>query len=288
MVACFIAAQPVSAIQGVRVAPSSTHTSPSAVKVGIRDLIRKEIRNEIGEDIHDELASKLTNGGAFTLQGLPTGGLPLTCAIPRCSRSPSCRGAECCGTQMFKAVSAITGWMDSNSIEYVLLHGTLLGAYRDNDIIPWTGDVDLGIYSKDVGKLIAQKDIPWHFGYKDCFVVPRGCEYHANSSGFPGTYSSFTMGEGSGAESKGYCDGRDPSTCSYYVDFYVLDDPAHGGSIAKSCIENSLGSDGHVMKTTVKIRGKEFAAPSRIEDCLVARYGESWATPDTHEKFNGS
>merc|ERR1712032_99310 len=123
--------------------------------------------------------------------------------------------------------------MTKNDVEYYVLFGTLLGAHRDKDIIPWSGDLDLGIYSKDVLKLTTQKDIPWSFGYQNSFVIPRGCENH--HEGFPGNYSKFKMPD------IGYCIGGDVF-CSYYVDLYVLDSPFHGGRIAKKCIASSLDS----------------------------------------------
>lgn len=232
---------------------------------------------EQSDETRTTLASYSTNRGTLTLQGLPTGGTPMTCNVPQCSRADGCQGAECCNTQMFEAVSAISDWMKSNDVDYTLLFGTLLGAYRDNDVIPWTGDVDIGIYSKDVAKLIGQTDIPWHFGYKDTFDIPRGCENH--HPGFPGAYSKFTMGN------SGFCPGGS-AQCSYYIDLYVLDEPHHGGNIARSCIAKSLGPDGRVKTSTVEIRGKIFTAPLQAEDCLVAKYGPNWKTPDASEAFH--
>jgi len=226
------------------------------------------------------ISSQFTNGGTFTLQGrvvpMQQSGVPMSCDIPMCSRNCS-EGAECCATQMFEALSEITSWMKKNDVEYSVLFGTLLGAHRDKDIIRWTGDVDLGIYSKDVLKLTTQKDIPWRFGYQNSFAIPRGCENH--HKGFPGEYSKFQMGHG------GYCKGGD-AFCSYYIDLYVLDSAPHGGDLAKNCIASSLDSGGHLKKTIVEIRGKEFDAPAEVEDCLVAHYGSNWKNPDPRESFN--
>jgi len=229
----------------------------------------------------DVMSSSLTNGGTFTLQGrwFPRkSGVPMSCAIPICSRNCS-QGAECCATQMFNALSEITSWMKENDVKYSLLFGTLLGAHRDKDIIQWTGDLDIGIYAKDVVKLTMQKDIPWSFGYQDSFTIPRGCDNNLDSS-FPGKLSKFQMG------GSGFCADGDPS-CSYYVDLYVIDSPLHGGNIAKKCLASSLDSDGHLKQKVVEIRGKEFDAPAAVEDCLVAEYGADWKTPDSSESFHG-
>jgi len=172
---------------------------------------------------------------------------------------------------MFHALSEITGWMEKNSVEYVILAGTLLGAYRDMDIIPWTADVDIGIYAKDVAKLIAQQDIPWNFAYKRSFGIPRGCE--DGHPGFPGNYSKVDLTD------SGWCSEGDP-LCSYYIDLYVIDSPAHGGNIANQCLSHSQHRpDGKLITTTVEVRGKRFVAPSSIEACLAAVYGPSWRAP---------
>merc|ERR1719272_1656280 len=112
------------------------------------------------------------------------------CSTPVCDRSEICKGPLCCNTVMFEALSSVTDWFDRNSVDYVVLDGTLLGGARDKDIIPWTADLDIGISAKDVPKLINQTDIPFHFAYKHEVIIPRGCEDH--NPGFPGKYSDST------------------------------------------------------------------------------------------------
>ncbi len=43
--------------------------------------------------------------------------------------------------------------LDENDIEYFLIFGTLLGAYRDKDFIKYDRDIDIGIFSSDKEKL---------------------------------------------------------------------------------------------------------------------------------------
>ncbi len=43
---------------------------------------------------------------------------------------------------------------DKHNINYWLGYGTALGIFRDNRIIPWDSDVDVGIWAKDILKLI--------------------------------------------------------------------------------------------------------------------------------------
>lgn len=261
---------PSKARREVMNAPSRANTNSKT---------HEEVISRSSKTTQKVMSSTLTNAGTFTLQGrwLPTGGVPMSCAIPMCDRSCS-HGVECCATQIFEALSQITSWMDSNNVEYVVLFGTLLGAHRDQDIIQWTGDLDLGIYSKDVAKLTAQRDIPWSFGYSDSFGIPRGCEN--NHTGFPGEYSKFQMGDG------GFCEAGDPS-CSYYIDLYVLDEYEHGGKIAENCTASSKDLDGRVSRSRVQIRGQQFYAPSEVEGCLEAQYGANWKVPDASESFHG-
>eukprot|EP00928_Gymnodinium_smaydae_P078455 TRINITY_DN6245_c0_g1_i1.p1 TRINITY_DN6245_c0_g1~~TRINITY_DN6245_c0_g1_i1.p1 ORF type:complete len:286 (+),score=16.08 TRINITY_DN6245_c0_g1_i1:61-918(+) len=234
----------------------------------------------------------LTNRKTSTLQGRLARGdgedVHMSCSFPACSRAASCRGAECCSHQMFEAVSTITDYMKKADIDHVLLFGTLLGAYRDHDIIPWTGDIDIGIFSADVPKIVAQHEIPWSFGYTDRFQIPRGCENH--HPGFPGVYKSSTE-NASGFPFDDCMAQNNPLVCSYYIDLYVLDDENHGGDIADACLSSNwrdgVQKRGQLLKTKVTMRGKQFNAPANIERCLRADYGNHWRTPDPEHSFKG-
>lgn len=45
--------------------------------------------------------------------------------------------------------------LDANGIEFWLDWGTLLGAIREGNIIPWDNDLDIGIFKKDLEKLLS-------------------------------------------------------------------------------------------------------------------------------------
>ena len=52
--------------------------------------------------------------------------------------------------------------LDDNNIEFILDYGTLLGAYRDNQFIPYDSDIDISICSTDydrVHKLLNNEDL---------------------------------------------------------------------------------------------------------------------------------
>ena len=45
------------------------------------------------------------------------------------------------------------GILEKNNIQYWLCHGTLLGIVRDNELIPWDTDIDIGVwYSKNLNE----------------------------------------------------------------------------------------------------------------------------------------
>lgn len=209
------------------------------------------------------------SGRTSALIGMPTTAHPLAvsgrldCDVPLCSRDLACSGNLCCNTQMFEAASEITKWMSAKGIEHVLLFGSLLGAHRDHDVIPWTNDVDIGVYSKDVPAITAQKDIPWSFAYDG--GIGRGCESH--HPGFTGEFEHITSWDHAAPR-------------SYYIDLYVLDQPEHGGDIAKPCVSPSVDGNGQLQTTFVDIRGTKFKAPLHIEQCLEGTYGQDWRIPD--------
>ncbi|KAM6111606.1 ribitol 5-phosphate transferase FKRP [Phoenicopterus ruber ruber] len=58
----------------------------------------------------------------------------------------------CCLRALRETARHVTGALEAAGVRYWLEGGSLLGAARLGDIIPWDYDVDLGIYREDVGK----------------------------------------------------------------------------------------------------------------------------------------
>lgn len=82
-----------------------------------------------------------------------------------------------------KMLSKINKFLNKNQIRYVICGGTLLGAIRHHDIVPWDDDVDISILEEDVGKLLSLTNeltsigfelVPVYFGYK---IYPIGFKY---------------------------------------------------------------------------------------------------------------
>jgi len=199
----------------------------------------------------------------------------IICSVPRCERSilTRCNKSSCCSTKMYEGLSQITDWLDAQSITYVVLAGTLLGAHRDQDIIPWTSDLDIGIFQNDSEKVFEQHAIPFNF-VSSC--PARGCEARVTESdqeivsvkisGFPG--SSVLQG--------------------YYIDFYLIDDSERGGSIHEESLASSGGGNRErLRRTNVTIRGKQFWAPADVEGYLDCHYKMNWKVPDPQHKGGG-
>jgi len=205
---------------------------------------------------------------------------PITCSVPRCERSnfERCNESLCCSTQMYEGLSQITDWLDARAIRYVVLAGTLLGAHRDQDIIPWTSDLDIGIFQNDSEKVFEQRAIPFRFGYDPWFSMPRGCEARVTESDkkIGVEYISVVptrseLASGSSLSKKG----------GYDIDLYLIDDNTRGGSVHEKCLASSGGAYREGLRTTlVTIRGKQFRAPANVGEYIECKYGKNWRIPD--------
>ncbi len=56
--------------------------------------------------------------------------------------------------------------LNKQEIEYWVIGGTVLGSVRHGQIVPWDDDVDIGIYEKDLDKLLRLNDELKKFGFE--------------------------------------------------------------------------------------------------------------------------
>lgn len=200
------------------------------------------------------------------------------CVTPRCQRHEGCQGPSCCQEVMFRALVEITEFFDRNAIDYAILFGTLLGAARDKDIIPWTADLDIGIYQRDAPRLWNQDEIPFSFGFTPNYWFTRGCENRKRRlrDDTDATFASRnTTGYAVVSQSHLNKTWHLDEVGSYYIDIYHLD--GFGDHDTQGCVAKSGGLP---LKTrNVTIRGHQFRAPATVEACLEFDYGKEWRTP---------
>ena len=70
-----------------------------------------------------------------------------------------------------KLLLKLYSFFDENNIDYFAIGGTLIGAVRNGGLLPFDDDIDIGILSDDVDKIISYSDDNYYFeeiffGYK--------------------------------------------------------------------------------------------------------------------------
>lgn len=233
-------------------------------------------------DREKEEADLLLNSGVETsasaalereLAALPTT-QGFSCRSPRCDRNTSAcsRTAErslrtpygCCSDYMLLMLKDITEWLDQHNIPYFITYGTLLGAVRENDIIPYTQDMDIVVDRAYWSQLQRGLESSEYFGGRRYLFgvdqwearVARVC---ADWEGFAAT----TLGGDSD---------RFTRSAEFHLDVYASDWWQIADLHLMDCIE-PLGT------RTESIRGLNFSAPARPRACLEKLYGLEWRTP---------
>ena len=67
--------------------------------------------------------------------------------------------------EIFTHLKFISGYLTQNNIKHWLMYGTLLGAVRQNDIIPYDYDFDLGIMYEDYEKVLLFNEFLNQYNY---------------------------------------------------------------------------------------------------------------------------
>ena len=83
---------------------------------------------------------------------------PCTRDTPSCNYAifgPGTTLPACCTAHLLEVLEYVAGLLEENGIAYWIDYGTLLGAVRHADLIPWDGDADLGIFEEDVERVLA-------------------------------------------------------------------------------------------------------------------------------------
>lgn len=136
--------------------------------------------------------------------------------------------------------------LDEKGIKFWLMYGTLLGAVRDKDFIPYDFDVD--IQTKDVDKL--ENSIPW-FDQQGVKLIRAE----------QGRLYSFTID-------------------SVYIDVYIAKDAPFPLNIWCSWLNGFIVPTKLIYPLSeLDFLGKRFLIPGNSEKLMEFFYGKTWKTP---------
>ena len=135
--------------------------------------------------------------------------------------------------------------MELCAINYRVIFGTLLGIFRDNNLINHDTDIDLAIMEDDASKLLDLISILKNEGFYVIRYLPD---------------SILSLGRGGD-----------------YVDIYIFrrGDDSH----TLHCLEYSLCFDDFHCDNQLKFRGQSLPTISNPEDFFHKYYGSDWRTP---------
>jgi len=192
------------------------------------------------------------------------------CRSPPCSRDmKTCKfNDNCCADRMYEMLSDVSDFLKSRSVTHFVVAGTLLGAVRDKDIIPYTSDLDI-VIPRDGWK--RAKEINYIKGRKRSYYFMQDpTEYHCGRicavwEGVPVNRDSFKKIFEWDTDTLG-------ADIQYYMDVYDED-----MDFAKSLAHL------HYPLSSVTIRNHTFPAPHEQDLWVEARYGPKWRTPDHME-----
>ncbi|CAE8648145.1 unnamed protein product, partial [Polarella glacialis] len=189
------------------------------------------------------------------------------CRSPPCSRDEeSCRfNGNCCKDFMFEMLVDFSEFLSRNNVTHAVVEGTLLGAIRDKDIIPYTADLDVLVPKagwKKAMEINADRNRSRSYYLMQDPQEPHCARLCAVWRGMPVNRAPFNKAFPWDTEQVG-------ADLSYYMDIYDED-----MDFAKS-MEHLIWP-----LSNVSIRNKSFPAPREKELYIEARYGPGWKTPD--------
>jgi len=216
------------------------------------------------------------------------------CRQPPCSRAVGCGvngatevdGVLCCGVVLEEILYAIDQFAAERGLMYQIGFGTLLGAYRDQHIIPWTADVDVIV---EPGTLDVLTEIsswnPRYYAWIELANVARLCIVDYESAG-----------------TKEWDNASWAAVEAVYADIYV---PRHNqvngipktsfpGAVPR-CMFNTEDMYGpsaltdklnNASFTQLQIGRHTYPGPAKPEKLIEQTYGKNWRTPPDPSAVN--
>eukprot|EP00927_Polykrikos_kofoidii_P017968 TRINITY_DN18251_c0_g1_i1.p1 TRINITY_DN18251_c0_g1~~TRINITY_DN18251_c0_g1_i1.p1 ORF type:complete len:450 (+),score=47.60 TRINITY_DN18251_c0_g1_i1:196-1545(+) len=193
------------------------------------------------------------------------------CRSPRCVRtgdacnssSPTAIGGEgvCCADLILALLRNLSKRLHARMIDHCVVSGTLLGAVRDGDIIPWTADADVFVERRfwpAVEQAINTDD-----SSHGLFFAPASSSW--NVARVCASWTELHLQEFSHKQDD-----------FVYIDIY----DEHADLIPYLH---------HFARplSLVTIRGESFSAPSLPDVWLEGEYGPYWREPDKHHNRAG-
>eukprot|EP00439_Symbiodinium_sp_Y106_P042335 s2315_g5.t1 len=198
----------------------------------------------------------------------------VSCRTPKCDRNATCASASqrslqtpygCCSDYMLLMLTDVTGWLHEQNIPYFITYGTLLGAVREEDILPWTQDMDIVVDRRYWPQLQRGLEAAEFFGGRRYLFgvdqweekVSRVC---ADWEGFASSIIGGQEGD------------RFSRPADFHLDVYASDWWQITDLHLVDCVE-PLGIK------HLQIRGRNFSAPARPRACVEKLYGSEWRIP---------
>jgi hypothetical protein len=160
----------------------------------------------------------------------------------------------------------VTRWLDKQQIPYFIVYGTLLGALRDRDIMPWTQDMDIVVDRSYWPRLQRGLESADFFGGRRyLFGVDQ---WEERVSRVCADWEGFADSIIGGPDGDRFSRGTD-----FHLDIYASDWWQVKDLHLIDCVE-PLGPTAQLS-----IRGINVSAPARPRACVEKLYGAEWRTP---------
>uniref|UniRef100_A0A7S2LVX7 LicD/FKTN/FKRP nucleotidyltransferase domain-containing protein n=1 Tax=Zooxanthella nutricula TaxID=1333877 RepID=A0A7S2LVX7_9DINO len=172
-----------------------------------------------------------------------------------------------CADILFDILSYTADFLEQNNLEYYVTYGTLLGAVRDRDVIPWTGDIDLVVPMKSMLALLDADP--------ETTPLLHGLRFSKELTG--GIYPLIR-----GCHTAIHNSSHKPGNTMRYLDIY-----SSGWIEQYSKTINYSNMFRREHPQYVEIRGRKFPGPFPAEEFLDACYGPTWRTPAMKKDEHG-